>query len=120
MNNTALLKIGQEPPCELKQGLKVPEVELSRLATKLSKRLWVSPEEFLIVTSASILAQWALAVSGVWRPGLPEPGRRRGPKPVYADWSVMVVALIQVAWQMGYEEVIDYFRGHPQAAHLVT
>ena len=118
MNNTALLKIEQEPLCDLKQGLTVPEVELSRLPAKLSKRLWISPEEFLIVTSAPMLAQWALHVSGVWRPGLPEPGRRRGPKPVYADWSVMVVALIQVAWQMGYEEVIDYFRAHPQAAHL--
>ena len=116
MNNTALLKIEQKTLVELKQAIRVPEVELSQLPAKLSKRLWASPEEFLGVTSAPILAQWALRVSGLWRPGLPEPTGRRGPKPVYLDWSVMLVALVQVAWQMGYEEVIDYFRGHPRAA----
>jgi hypothetical protein len=30
----------------------------------------------------------------------------------------LVLALIQVAWQMGYEEVIDYLRAHPQTAQL--
>lgn len=118
MNNTALLKIEQKLQRECKQALKVPAVELRWLPAKLSKRLWVSPEEFLVVTSAPILAQWALQVSGLWRPGLPEPKRRRGPKPVYVDRSVMLVALVQVAWQMGYEEVIDYFRGHPSAAQV--
>lgn len=118
MNNTARLKIEQHSLSELKQALKVPEVELSQLPAKLSKRLWVSPAEFLEVTSAPILAQWALSASGKWRPSLPEPAPRRGPKSVYAAWSVMLVALVQVAWQMGYEEVIDYFRSHPQAAQL--
>jgi len=28
------------------------------------------------------------------------------------------VALVQVAWQMGYEEVIDYFRAHPRVAQI--
>ncbi|MFQ5398350.1 MAG: hypothetical protein ACE5E7_02005 [Anaerolineae bacterium] len=27
----------------------------------------------------------------------------------------MLLALTQVAWQMSYEEVIDYFRAHPEA-----
>ena len=80
--------------------------------------MWVSPEEFLVVTSTPLLAQWALAVSGCWRARLPEPKGRRGPKPIYADWSVMLVALVQVDWQMGYEEVIDYFRAHPGAAQV--
>ena len=118
MNSTALLKTEQPSLSELKQELKVPPVELSQLPAKLSKRLWVSPEEFLVVTSAAILAQWALRVSRIWSPSLLEGGSRRGPKPVYADWSVLLVALVQVAWQLGYEEVIDYFRGHPQAAEL--
>ena len=118
MNNSALLKIEQKSLAELKQALQVPAVDLSQLPAKLSNRLWVSPEEFLIVTSAPVLAQWALAVSGLWRPGLPEPKGGRGPKPVYLDGSVLLVALVQVAWQMGYEEVIDYFRGHPRAAQI--
>jgi len=118
MNNTALLKIEQKPLAELKQGLRIPEVELSQLPAKLSKRLWVSPEEFLIITSAPLLAQWALRVSEGWRPSLPEACSGPRPKPVYADWSVMLVALVQVAWQMGYEEVIDYFRSHARAAQV--
>ncbi|MFN8459416.1 MAG: hypothetical protein U0401_33000 [Anaerolineae bacterium] len=118
MNHAAVLKVEPKPLSELRQALKVPEVELSQLPAKLSKRLWVNPEEFLVVTSAPLLAQWALQVSGLWRPRLAEPSSRRGPKPVYFDWSVMLVALIQVAWQMSYEEVIDYFRSHPQAARV--
>lgn len=118
MNNSTLLKIEQKRLGERKQALKIPEVELSPLPAKLSKRLWVSPEEFLVVTSAPLLAQWALTMSGLWRPGLPETSGRRGPKPVYVDWSVMLVALVQVAWHLGYEEVIDYFRAHPDAAQV--
>lgn len=117
MNYTALLKIEPKSLTELKQVVQLPEVELSPLPAKLSKRLWVSPAEFMVVTSAPRLAQWALAVSGSWRPALAEP-RRRGPKVVYDNCSVMLVALIQVAWQMSYEEVIDYFRSHPRAAQV--
>jgi hypothetical protein len=63
------------------------------------------------------LADWAVEHSGRFRPQLPEP-TRRGPKIVYQDPSVLVVALIQVAWQMSYEEGVDYFRAHPPAAEL--
>jgi hypothetical protein len=118
MNYTALLKIEPMPLAWLKQTLSLPEIELSHLPVKLSQRLWVSPAEFLAVTSAPVLAQWALQVSGLWRPALPEPTTRRGPRTVYEDWSVMVVALVQVAWHMGYEEVIDYFRAHAETAQL--
>ena len=118
MNNSALLKIEQSSLAELKQAIQVPRVELSQLLAKLSKRLWVSPEEFLKLTSAPILAQWALTVSGLGRARLAEGSGRRGPKVVYTDGSVMLVALVQVAWQMGYEEVIDYFRAHPRAAQI--
>ncbi|HXV98658.1 MAG TPA: transposase [Anaerolineae bacterium] len=118
MNYTALLPIEPTPLVWLKQSLGLPEIALSCLPAKLSQRLWVSPAEFLEVTSAPVLAQWAVQVSGRWRPALPEPTSRRGPKPVYEDWSVMLVALVQVAWQMEYAEVIDYFRAHPQTAQL--
>jgi hypothetical protein len=117
MNYSALLKIEPTQLDLLRQQLILPEVELSSMPAKLSKRLWISPEEFLVLTSAPVLALWALNVSGLGRSALPEPNRR-GPKVVYQDGSVMLVALIQVAWQMGYEEVIDYFRGHPTAAQV--
>ncbi len=121
MNNTALLKTepDQKPLVWLKEQLGLPAVELGLLPAKISKRLWVSPEEFLEVTSAPDLAEWALRVSGSWWTELPaEKSERRGRKLVYANESVMLVALVQVAWQMGYEEVIDYFRAHARAAEL--
>jgi len=117
MNYTALSRIEPKPLAELKQMIELPEVDLSLLPAKLSRRLWVSPAEFMVVTSAPVLAQWALSISGRWRPAL-SVTNRRGPKTVYQNWSVMLVALIQVAWQMSYEEVVDYFRTHPQVAQL--
>lgn len=112
MHHTALLKIERTE-------LAVPQIALSELPAKLSQRLWVEPAEFLIITSADVLAQWAIAISGCWRPALPAPATgRRGPKVVYAAWSIMLIAVIQVAWQMSYEEVVDYFRAHPHAAQV--
>ena len=96
-------------------GLSLPELDLSQLPAKLSKKLWVSPAEFLVVTNALILAEWALWLSRGGREALPEPSRR-GPKLVYQDRSVLVMALVQVAWQLGYEELVDYFRAQPAAA----
>jgi hypothetical protein len=117
MNYTALLRNEPEPLTKLKQDLQVPKVALSLLPAKLSQRLWVSPEEFMVVISAPILVEWALNMSSHWRSTLPETNRR-GPKEVYQNSSVMLMAFIQVAWQLSYEEVVDYFRGHPQAADL--
>ena len=96
-------------------GLALPETDLSPLPAKLSKRLWVGPAEFLVVTHSLPLAEWAVMASARWRPTLPYL-TRRGPKTVYRDSSVMVMALIQVAWQMSYDEVVDYFRAHPESA----
>lgn len=93
----------------------LPETDLSPLPTKQSKRLWVSPDEFIEVTAALTLAHWALSICGRWRTQLSGPSRR-GPKPIYRDESILVMALIQVAWQMGYDELVDYFRAHPKAA----
>lgn len=110
MDYTALLNI--EP-----NRLTLPQTDLRLLPAKLSRRLWVGPEEFLVVTSTPALVQWALRLSGCGPPKLGQPSRR-GPKLVYQDESVMILALVQVAWQMSYEEVIDYFRAHPTATQL--
>jgi len=92
-----------------------PETDLSGLPAKLSRKLWVNPTEFLVVTHARVLAEWALGISQRLRPSL-SPPTRRGPKPVYADSSVLLLALIQVAWQLSYEDSVDYFRAHAEAA----
>jgi hypothetical protein len=92
-----------------------PETDLSCLPAKLSRKLWVNPTEFLVVTHALAMAEWAVGMSQGLRPSLPLPARR-GPKPVYSDSSIVVLAFIQVAWQMTYEDSVDYFRAHPEAA----
>lgn len=92
-----------------------PETDLTSLPAKLTKRLWVGPTEFLVTTHALTMAEWAVTVSQCFRPRLAAPARR-GPKSVYQDRSVLVMALIHVAWQFGYESVVDYFRAHPDAA----
>lgn len=92
-----------------------PETDLSALPAKLSRKLWVSPTEFVVVTHALVLAEWALRCSQSLRPALPAP-TRRGPKMVYQDNSVLVMALVHVAWQLSYENVVDYFRAIPEAA----
>ena len=79
-------------------GLSLPELDLSQLPAKLSKKLWVGPAEFLSLTNALILAEWALWLSGGGRPALPEPSRR-GPKLVYQDretdrLETLLIALI--------------------------
>jgi len=90
--------------------------DLSPFPAKLTKRLWVSPTQFLVTTHAQVMAEWALAMRARIGRCLPT-SSRRGPKSVYRDSSVMVTALIQVAWQLGYEDTVDYLRAHPEAAH---
>lgn len=93
----------------------LPTPEL--LPKRAGKQLWIDPATFLTVLQARALAEWALT----WRPwahgraALPAPVRR-GPKSVYPDASILLVALVHIAWRMTYAEVIDYFRQHPAAA----
>ena len=54
------------------QWEQLPIFDLSQLPARLSKRLWVSPTEFLILTHALRLAEWALGLARRWRPSLPE------------------------------------------------
>lgn len=93
------------------------DTDLSLLPAKTSKCLWVSPVAFLITIHALAIAQWSLDISQQWRPALPVV-TRRGSKQVYQDSSIIVMALVHVAWQMSYEEVVDYFRAHPDAAQV--
>jgi len=95
----------------------LPSVDISQLPAKLSKRLWVEPSELVRILHAPQLAEWALATSQ-WQPRLPE-AVRRGRKVVYRDSSILVMALIQVAWQMSYEEIVDYLRSHPATAQAI-
>ena len=96
-------------------SLAPPEVDLGILPARLSKRLWVTPTEFLQSTNAMATAAWAIRVSHSLTRRLPDPGRR-GPKMKYGENSILMMAFIQVAWQMGYEMTVDYFRAHPEAA----
>jgi len=109
MNNSTAPVVSAANP------LGLPESELGMLPTRLSKRLWVSPQEFLETTNASQIAEWAISISHLFILALPAPVRR-GPKQTYRDSSILMLAYIQVAWQMGYEMVVDYFRAHPAAA----
>ena len=93
------------------------EIDMDSLPARLSKRLWVTPAEFLQTTNALQVARWAVRVSLIQRPSLPEPSRR-GPKIRYSDENILMLAYIQAAWQMGYERVVDYFRSHPEAAQV--
>lgn len=108
-HSTALAEVGSSG-----WVLDLPEPE--PLPKREGKRLWVDPATFLTVIQALPLAEWALTFRPWSRgPALPPPVRR-GPKSVYRDASILLVALVQIAWRFSYEEVIDYLRCHPQAA----
>lgn len=88
---------------------------MSQLPARLSKRLWVSPVEFLILTHALALAKWAVDIYQRWCPRLVD-GQRGGRKAIYSDASILVMALLQVAWQLSHEKIVDYLRARPEAA----
>lgn len=52
-----------------------PPIDLSALPAKLTKRLWVTPTEFLVTTHALRLAEWVLTIRERLRPSLPDPSR---------------------------------------------
>ena len=80
--------------------LVAPEVDLGILPVRLSKRLWVTPTEFLQTTNALATAAWALRISQAFTHRLVDPSRR-GPKIRYGDSSMLIMA---------------FFRAHPEAA----
>lgn len=94
-----------------------PEVNLDILPARFGKRLWITPTEFLQTTNAMATAAWALRVSQSVTRRLPDTARR-GRKIKYEESSILMMAFIQAAWQMGYEMIVDYFRSHPEAARV--
>ena len=75
--------------------LALPEVDLGILPARLSKRLWITPTEFLQTTNAMATAAWAVRVSQSLTRRLPDP-ERRGPKMKYGENSILMMAFIQV------------------------
>src|SRR3970282_2999557 len=103
---TALSIIANNP-------LAPPEVDLGIFPVCFSKRLWITPTEFLQTTHAMATAEWAVRVSQSLTRRLPD-RERRGPRMRYGENSILMMAFIQAAWQMGYEMTVDYFRAHPE------
>jgi hypothetical protein len=101
----------------VRKGVQLPSIDVSELPAKLSKRLWIEPREMVSRIQALDLAEWAIAVSQPQR-AFPEVVRR-GRKTIYRESSILVMALIQVAWQMSYEEVVDYLRSHTATAAAI-
>jgi hypothetical protein len=83
-----------------------------------SKYLWLDPPTFLRVTNALVVAQGAVQVTSCLFRSLPAPGKR-GPKAIYRDELILLMAFIQIAWQLSYEEMIDYVRARPALAALI-
>jgi hypothetical protein len=95
----------------------LPSIEIGQLPAKFSKRLWIEPKEMVQSIQALTLAEWAITSSQPQQ-ALPEVVRR-GRQRVYRDSSILVMALIQVAWQMSYEDVVDYLRSHTATAEAI-
>lgn len=92
-----------------------PDLDLSQLPARLTGQLGLTPLEFVVAINALAAARWAMAVSHWGRPpALPAP--RRGPKPVYHDATILVLALVQTAWQMPYHVLIAYLRQQAELA----
>lgn len=93
-----------------------PALDLSPLTVRVTKGLWLNPTEFMQTTHALAIAEWAVQVNAHFHPSL-SAGTRRGPKQTYHDRSIIVMALVHVAWQFSYDEIVDYFRTRSEAAH---
>jgi len=92
-----------------------PGLDLRQLPARLTHYLGLTPLEFLTAINALTLAQWAVKASRWWLP-LCLPGSRRGPKQVYNDASILLLALVQTAWQMPYHVVIQYLKKQHELA----
>jgi hypothetical protein len=95
----------------------LPSIDISELPAKWGKRLWIEPEEMVKCVQALVLAEWAIGISQ-HRRALPTVVQR-GRKTRYRESSILVMALIQVAWQMSYEDVVDYLRSHRATAEAI-
>lgn len=84
-----------------------PELDLSPLAGKSRGKLRLGPAQLLAVIQAQCLAEWSLQTASRFR----YPRLRRGPggRPIsYQDSSILQMAIVQTAWRMSYEQVVDH------------
>jgi hypothetical protein len=91
----------------------VPTFDLSPISGKPHGKLKLSPEQLLNVIHAQALALWALTISlRFTRPRLKRgPG---GPNPIYADSSILLMAVVQTVWRKSYEQIIDHVKSNRQ------
>jgi hypothetical protein len=70
------------------------------------------------VIHAQALALWALTISlRFTRPRLKRgPG---GPHPIYADSSILLMAVVQTVWRKSYEQIIDHVKSNPSLAQAL-
>lgn len=96
----------------------VPELDLSPLGGHEHGKLKLGPEQLLAVIHAQELADWALGCSRrITRPRLKRgPG---GPHPIYADSSILMLAMVQTVWRKSYEQIIDQVRSNPSLAQAL-
>jgi hypothetical protein len=93
-------------------------LELAPLPSRAHGRLWQAPETFLSAIHAPTLAAWAVARGRSLHP----PALRRGPggrPPLYCDETVLLLAVVQIAWRFSYSEVVDYLASHDALADTI-
>jgi hypothetical protein len=91
---------------------------VQQLPTRVTERLGLTPLEFLQAINARPLAEWALVASRWWLARY-LPGSRCGRKPVYDDPSILLLAIVQIAWRMPYGQIIEYVHTRPALAMLM-
>jgi hypothetical protein len=96
----------------------VPRLDLSPIGGKPHGKLKLGPEQLLNVIHAQALALWALTISlRFTRPRLKRgPG---GPHPIYADSSILLMAVVQTVWRKSYEQIIDHVKSNPSLAQAL-
>jgi hypothetical protein len=96
----------------------VPMFDLSPISGKPHGKLKLGPEQLLSVIHAQALALWALTISlRFTRPRLKRgPG---GPNPIYADSSILLMAVVQTVWRKSYEQIIDHVKSNPSLARAL-
>jgi hypothetical protein len=96
----------------------MPELDLSPIKGKLHGKLKLSPEQLLAVIHGETLAIWALRCSRrLTRLRLKRgPG---GPHPIYANSSILLMAVVQTVWRKSYEQIVDHVRSNPSLARVL-
>ena len=87
----------------------LPELDLTPVSVRTQGRLRLTPQQFLAVTQAHELAEWALAVSrGLRRPALARQRHPGGRPREYTDATVLLMAIVQTLWRKSYSQIVDW------------